>query len=60
MTDYNRCLEAADWRLERLEAKIDAATALNRTHALVAERNRLGAFATYCQLAAEFDRRGAT
>ena len=60
MTDYNRCLQAADWRLERLETQIDAASALNRTHELVAERNRLGAFATYCQLAAEFDRRGST
>ena len=55
MTDYDRCLLAADWRLERLNEAIASTGAISTTHALVAERGRLAAFATYCQLAKEFD-----
>ena len=59
MTDYDRCLLAADWRLERLNEAIASMGAISTTHALVAERERLAAFAEYCQLAKEFDRRDA-
>ena len=54
-TDWYECALAADWRLEQLEAAIASTTAMNRTHALVAERNRLRRFVRYCELAREFD-----
>lgn len=55
MTEYDRCLLAADWRLERLNEAIATTGAIATTHDLVAERERLAAFATFCQLAQEFD-----
>jgi hypothetical protein len=55
MTDYSRLVMAADWRLDKLEAAIASTSALNRTHDLVSERNRLERFARFCQLAQEFD-----
>ena len=51
MTDWYRCALAADWRLEQLEAAIATTSAINRTHDLVAERNRLRRFVRYCELA---------
>ena len=55
MTDWYECALAADWRLEQLEAAIASTTAMNRTHDLVAERNRLRRFVRFCELAREFD-----
>jgi hypothetical protein len=55
MTDYDRCLVAADWRLERLTEAIEATGAISTTHDLTAERKRLEAFANFCLLAKEFD-----
>jgi hypothetical protein len=55
MTDYQRCLEAADWRLERLEARLDETNAISAGYELNAERMRLGSFADFCMLAKEFD-----
>jgi hypothetical protein len=55
MTDYNRCLLAADWRLERLDDRLESTSAISTSHDLAAERKRLGAFADYCLLAQTFD-----
>ena len=56
MTDYQACLQAADWRLEHLEARLESTSAISTTHSLAAERNRLRRFARYCMLAREFTR----
>jgi hypothetical protein len=55
MTDWDALLLAADWRQERIAARAAEAAAMSRTHALVAERNRLDRFARYCRLAKEFE-----
>ena len=60
MTDYDRCLLAADWRLERLNEAIASTGAINRTHDLVAERNRLRRFVRFCELAREFEDGGVS
>jgi len=55
MTDYQACLEAADWRLEQIKSRLESTSAISTTHALAAERNRLRRFADYCLLAQQFD-----
>ena len=60
VTDYDRLLLAADWRLDQLEAAIATTSAINRTHDLVAERNRLRRFARFCELAREFEDGGVS
>ena len=60
MTDWHRCALAADWRLEQLEAAIATTSAINRTHDLVAERNRLRRFVRFCELAREFEDGGVS
>jgi hypothetical protein len=55
MTDYQACLEAADWRLEQIKSRLESTSAISTTHALAAERNRLRRFARFCMLARTFD-----
>ena len=53
-TDYGRLLVAADGRLEYVADQLDAATSMRARRQWQAQQQRLGAFATYCQLAMEF------
>lgn len=53
-TDYGRCLVAADGRLEYVESQLNAATSMTAERRWQAQRQRLGEFATFCQLAMEF------
>jgi len=55
VTDYQACLEAADWRLEQIKSRLESTSAISTTHDLAAERNRLRRFARFCMLARTFD-----
>lgn len=56
MTDYDRLLLAADWRIDQLEAAFDDARFGTDRREYAAQRKRLQRFARFCHLAGEFER----
>ena len=59
MTDYEKCLEAAEWRRKQLREAIPTVTAISTRRELVAETGRLERFARHCMLAKEFAEEGS-